>query len=46
MSAFNILTLAIGILFLLWAIWFLVRLIQYVRSGEYETDLRLRDVCR
>ena len=46
MSAFNMLTLTIGILFLLWAIWFLVRLIQYVRSGQYETDQRLNKISR
>lgn len=46
MSAFNIITITIGALILLWAIWFMVRLVQYVRSGEYETDQRLNDVCR
>lgn len=46
MSAFNIFTIIIGALVLLWAIWFMVRLIQYVRSGEYEMDQRLRDICR
>ena len=45
MSAFNIFAITIGALVLLWAIWFMVRLVQYVRSGEYETDQRLRDIC-
>jgi len=46
MSAFNIFTITNGTLILLWAIWFMVRLIQYVRSGEYETDKRLQDISR
>ena len=46
MSAFNILTITIGVLILLWAIRFMIRLVQYVRSGEYETDQRLRFILR
>lgn len=46
MSAFNLLTLTLGSLILLWAIWFVIRLIHYVRSGEYETDQRLQDISR
>lgn len=46
MSAFTAFAVLISILILVWAIWFIVRLIQYVRSGEYELDQRLRDICR
>ena len=46
MSAFTILTAALGTLILIWAVWFIVRFIQYVGSGEYEMDQRLRDICK
>ena len=46
MSALTIFAVVISILILVWAIWFIVRLIQYIRSGEYGLDQRLRDICR
>jgi hypothetical protein len=46
MSTLTILGISVSILILVWAIWFIVRLIQYVVSGEYEVDKRLKDVCR
>jgi hypothetical protein len=29
-----------------WVIWFLIELIRYVITGEYETDKRLRNIGR
>ena len=29
-----------------WAVWFLVELIRYVASGEYEMDRRLQAIRR
>ncbi len=46
MSTFTAFAVLISILILVWAIWFIVRLIQYIRSGEYELDQRLRDILR
>ena len=46
MSAFTTFVVVISILILVWAIWFIIRLVQYIRSGEYELDQRLRDICR
>jgi hypothetical protein len=46
MSAFTILTAALGILFLIWAVWFIVSMIRYIRSGRYEMDQRLREICK
>ncbi len=33
-------------LIVLWALWFIVSMIHYIRSGQYEIDQRLRDVCK
>ena len=33
-------------LMVLWALWFIVSMILYIRSGQYEIDQRLRDVCK
>jgi hypothetical protein len=41
--AFAIVT---AILILVWSVWFIVRLIQYISSGEYEIDQRLREICK
>ena len=38
--------IALFALMILWALWFLVRLIRYIGSGQYQTDQRLRDVCK
>ena len=29
-----------------WAIWFVIELIRYIVSGEYEMDKRLKDICK
>ena len=29
-----------------WAIWFVIELIRYITSGEYEMDKRLKDICK
>ena len=46
MSALTIFAYIIATLILIWAIWFIVRFIQYVASGEYEMDQRLREICK
>ena len=46
MSALAIFASIIAALFILWAVWFVIRFIQYVASGEYEMDQRLRDICK
>jgi hypothetical protein len=46
MSVFTILIAALGILFLVWALWFIVSMIRYIRSGRYEMDQRLREICK
>jgi hypothetical protein len=40
------LTISVAILILIWAVWFIIRFIKYVSSGEYEMDQRLRDICK
>jgi len=46
MSALTSFAAIIATLFLIWAVWFIIRFIQYVGSGEYEMDQRLRDICK
>jgi len=46
MSALTLFASFIGILILIWAVWFIARFIQYVGSGAYEMDQRLRDICK
>jgi uncharacterized membrane protein len=46
MSTLTIFASIIATLILIWAVWFIVRFIQYVGSGEYEMDQRLRDICK
>ena len=46
MSAFNIFAVLIGLLVLLWAIWFLIGFVRYLRSGDYDVDKRLQDISR
>lgn len=29
-----------------WALWFLIELVRYIASGEYEMDERMRDFER
>jgi hypothetical protein len=33
-------------LMILWALWFIVRMIHYIRSGQYQIDQRLREICK
>ncbi len=46
MSAFTLFASVLAILILIWAVWFVIRFIQYIASGEYEVDQRLRDICK
>ncbi len=46
MSIPTILLIATAALMLVWAVWFNIRLIQYIRSGEYEMDRRLREISK
>jgi len=46
MSAFTLFASILAILILIWAVWFVVRFIQYIASGEYEVDQRLRNIRR
>ena len=46
MFALTIFASIIASLFLIWALWFIVSLIHYIRSGQYQIDQRLRDVCK
>jgi hypothetical protein len=38
--------IAIALLLLGWALWFLIEFIRYIVSGEYELDKRLRNISR
>lgn len=43
------LTLFVAILislFLIWSLWFIVSLIHYLHSGQYQIDQRLREICK
>ena len=40
------LTLIIGILLLAYGLWACIGAIRYIRSGEYETDKRLREITQ
>lgn len=46
MSIFTLFTLFLLALMILWALWFIVSLIRYIHSGQYEIDQRLHDVSR
>lgn len=46
MSIFTIFISAVALLALSWAIWFICRMIQYIQSGEYEMDQRLREIFK
>ncbi len=46
MSALTLFASIIATLILIWAVWFIIRLIQYIASGEYEVDQRLHDICK
>ena len=40
----NIFAISIALLIVGWAIWFLVGLVRYVRSGDYDVDKRLQNI--
>ena len=44
MSASLLFVTLIALLVLGWAIWFIIGLIRYIRSGDYDVDKRLQDV--
>ncbi len=46
MSTLTIFASIIATLFLIWAVWFIVSMILYIRSGQYDTDKRLREICK
>jgi hypothetical protein len=46
MSVLTLFASIITTLILIWAVWFVIRFIQYIASGEYEVDQRLRDICK
>jgi hypothetical protein len=46
MSAFTILAALIALLVLGWAVWFIVGLLRYVLSGDYDVDKRLENISR
>ena len=46
MSAFTIFGTLIALLIIGWAIWFLIGLIRYIRSGDYDIDKRLQNISQ
>ena len=46
MSTFTIFAAFIALLVLGWAVWFVVGLVRYVRSGDYDVDKRLQNIGR
>jgi hypothetical protein len=46
MSVYNIFAVLIALLILGWAIWFLIGLIRYIRSGDYDVDKRLQNISQ
>ncbi|MDP2324848.1 MAG: hypothetical protein Q8N51_12570 [Gammaproteobacteria bacterium] len=46
MSAFTVLACILVSLILIWAVWFIVSMIRYIRSGQHEMDQRLREICK
>ena len=45
-TVLTVLAILIAIVVLGWAIWFLIELIRYIFTGEYEMDQRLRNISR
>ncbi len=43
---FTIFLTAIALLVAAWAVWFLVALVRYIRSGDYDVDRRLDNIGR
>ena len=46
MSALTLIAILIAALVLGWALWFVIELIRYISTGEYDVDKRLRDISR
>jgi len=46
MSALTLIATLIGLVIFGWAIWFVIDLIRYVSTGEYEIDKRLREISQ
>ena len=46
MSVLTLIAILSAILLYGWAIWFVIELIRYIISGEYEVDQRLRNIGR
>ncbi len=46
MSTLTIFASIIATLLLIWAVWFIISMIIYIRSGQYDTDKRLREICK
>jgi hypothetical protein len=46
MSALTLIAILIAALLLGWAIWFVIELVRYIVTGEYEMDQRLKNIGR
>ena len=46
MLVFTMIAYILAALVLTWAFWFIVSMILYIRSGQYDTDKRLREICK
>ena len=46
MSALTLFASIIASVFLIWAVWFIISMTLYIRSGQYDTDKRLREICK
>jgi hypothetical protein len=46
MSALTLIAILIAALLIGWAIWFVIELVRYIVTGEYEMDQRLKNIGR
>ena len=46
MSTFTLFAVLIALLVLGWAVWFVIGLLRYVLSGDYDVDKRLENISR
>jgi len=46
MSALTFTGILLATLVLSWAVWFVIELVRYIITGEYEVDKRLQNVSR
>ncbi len=46
MSALTLIAILIAAMLLGWAIWFVIELVRYLVTGEYEMDQRLKNIGR